>query len=61
MLVKGLRSLKDYVGQSIRIHCKLGGVFYFKVTEAGDSYLCGYDDEGLNLRVGAEDIDFIVG
>lgn len=60
-MVRGLRQLTDYLGESIRIHLKQGGAFYFKVTGATRTHLTGYDDEGMNLKVDIADIDFIVG
>lgn len=51
----------DLLGKAIKIFLKDGGAFHFKVTEAGPDWIGGYDDEGLNLRIEAKDIEFIVG
>lgn len=60
-MVRGLRRLTDYAGLAIKVHLRSGAAFHFKVTEAGHDYTSGYDDESLNLRIDAADIDFIVG
>ena len=47
------------LGKSVKVFLKEGGAFHLKVTSAGNDYISGYDEEGLNIRVSANDIDFI--
>lgn len=49
------------LGKSIKVHLKEGGSFQYKVEECGENYLYGYDDEGLNITIDIDDIDFIIG
>jgi hypothetical protein len=49
-----------FLGNSVKVHLKLGGAFYLKVTGAGKDYLSGYDQEGTNILVQTNDIDFII-
>lgn len=51
----------DFLGKAIKVFLKEGGKFNFKVTAAGPDHIAGYDDEGLNLTIMVEDIDFIIG
>jgi hypothetical protein len=60
-VVQFAKQPKHYLGQSIKVFLKLGGAFYLKVTAAGPDYFEGYDEEGLNLHVDVNDIDFILG
>lgn len=46
------------LGKSLRVFLKYGGNFYFKVTAVGGDFVAGYDDEGLNLYIKIEDIDY---
>lgn len=59
-MVKGLRHLKSYAGKAIKVYLKDGGAFHFKVIEASDHHIGGFDDEGVDLRIEAGDIDFII-
>jgi hypothetical protein len=51
----------NLLGESVRLFLKAGGRFYFKVVEAGPEYITGFDDEGLNLTIAVEDIDYVLG
>lgn len=51
----------DFLGLAVKIFLKTGGAFNFKCTGAGVDYISGYDDEGLDLLISMEDIDFIMG
>ena len=48
-----------FLGKSVKIFLKDGGAFWFKVTEAIPGYIKGYDDEGMNLCISVDDIDFV--
>jgi hypothetical protein len=39
-----------FLGNSVKVHLKLGGAFYLKVT-TGKDYLSGYDQEGFRLMI----------
>lgn len=52
---------KFFLGKSIKVFLKDGGSFNYKVTGCSNDYLDGYDDEGLNITIAVEDIDFIIG
>jgi len=52
---------KHYLGQAIKVFLKDGGAFNYKVTGCGPDHFDGYDDEGLNITIMVEDIDFIIG
>jgi hypothetical protein len=47
------------LGKAIKIYLKDGGAFHFKVTEAGKSYLVGYDEESMELHINISDIDYV--
>jgi hypothetical protein len=49
-----------FLGNSVKVHLKLGGAFYLKVTTVGADFLSGYDQEGINILVQTNDIDFII-
>lgn len=55
----------ECLGDSVRVFLKLRAsdkeTFHFKIMECGEGYISGYDQEGLNLRIDLEDIDFILG
>lgn len=48
-----------YLGESVKVKLKLGGLFALKVTAAGENYLSGHDEEGINILVQTNDIDFL--
>ncbi len=52
---------QNLLGRSVRVYMKEGGSFYFKVTGAGEGYVTGFDDEGVNLRIEMEDIEVVLG
>jgi hypothetical protein len=54
-------NLKKLLGHGVTIHLKAGGIFYFKITGAGDDYISGYDDEYNELVIKKEDIYSISG
>ena len=48
------------LGKSVKVYLKLGGAFNFKVTGIGLKFITGFDEEGMNLLIHLNDIDFIV-
>ena len=56
---------KDYnhlLGRAVKIHLKCGGSFFFKITgckQMDETFLTGFDDEGLNITINIKDIDYI--
>lgn len=63
-------NLGDVIGKSVKVFLKQrandSAAFFFKVTGHNAAYegqvkysLIGYDDEGNNLTIDLEDIDFI--
>lgn len=51
---------KELLGESVKVFMKDGGKFHFKVMECGGDYMNGYDEEGMDLHLKIEDIDFVV-
>ena len=51
----------DFLGKAIKVFLKAGGSFHYKVTGCGPNHLDGYDDEGLNITIQVNDIDYIIG
>jgi hypothetical protein len=60
-VVKFINKPKYFLGQAIKIFLKDGGAFYLKVTHCGFNWIGGFDDEGIDIQVGIEDIDYIIG
>lgn len=58
--VRVIYNPKELLGNSIKVFMKEGGKFYFKVMECGGDFMNGYDEEGLDLHLKVEDIDFVV-
>lgn len=56
-----MQGAKHYLGKAIKVYLKDGGAFNYKVTECGLHHFGGYDDEGLNISIAYDDIDFILG
>jgi hypothetical protein len=50
-----------FLGKSVKVFLRDGGAFWLKVTAAGPGYISGYDDEGLDLYIKVDDIDFVEG
>lgn len=62
MRVLQFKKPTDYLGQAIKIFLKDGGAFNFKVTGVnGSDNLTGFDDEGLNITIPVDEIDYILG
>ena len=55
-----MKGAKNFLGKSIQIYLKSGKAFNYKVTECGLHHFGGYDNEGLNICIAYEDIDFII-
>lgn len=63
LVIKQVRfsSPNTLLGKAIHIYLKAGAEFNFKVIACDAGNIYGYDDEGLNLGIALDDIDFILG
>lgn len=51
----------DLLSEFVRVKLRNGGLFNFRIIETTAQSINGFDDEGINLVIDFEDIDYIVG
>lgn len=58
--VQGRYKIQDYLGKRIRIFLKTGGAFTVDLVSKAGDYVTGYDEEGTEITIDTNDIDFVV-
>lgn len=52
---------RDIAGDLVVVFLHGGASFHLKVTATEPGYISGYDDERMDIKVSAEDIDYVIG